>query len=71
MKKKGVIYSVKGKGNFVSPKLDAVRREKENELVLKVGELLKKAKAIGLPRERFELELEKVYHKEREDARLD
>ncbi|MCX7614446.1 MAG: GntR family transcriptional regulator, partial [Clostridiales bacterium] len=63
LEKKNVIYSVKGKGNFVSPNLDRVRKEKQSNLLLEIRELFKKAAAIGISQDRLREELDECYRK--------
>lgn len=62
LEKDGLVYPVKGRGNFVSPNLEAAARKKEM-LFQELRELIKKAKACGISREEF-LEYAGDYYKE-------
>ena len=45
---RGVIYSVKGKGNFVSPNAAALRQRRLEELKKQILELVRTAKELGV-----------------------
>lgn len=44
---RGVIYSVRGKGNFVSSDCSRIRREKLEEIRSAIGRLLEQARELG------------------------
>lgn len=62
LEKEGLVYPVKGRGNFVSPNLEAASRKKEM-FFQELKELIKKGKACGITREEF-LEFADDYYKE-------
>lgn len=48
LENRGVIYSVKGKGNFVSPNAAALRQRRLEELKKQILELIRTAKELGV-----------------------
>ena len=50
LERQGILYSVKGKGNFVSPNPN-LRDMKKQELLERLRALLKEAEDSGIPRE--------------------
>ena len=50
LERRGVIYAVKGKGNFVAD-MQAVRQLREKEVQEEAGHLVRKAKEAGMTRE--------------------
>ena len=48
LENRGVIYSVKGKGNFVSPNAAALRQRRLEELKKQILELVRTAKELGV-----------------------
>ena len=54
LEKTGVIYSVKGKGNFVAADPKRLREEKMEQILQEMENLLRQALALGVGRERME-----------------
>ena len=54
LEKTGVIYSVKGKGNFVAADPKRLREEKMEQILQEMEKLLRQALALGVGRERME-----------------
>ena len=48
LESRGVIYSVKGKGNFVSPNAEALRGRRLRELQGQITELVRTARELGV-----------------------
>ena len=48
LESRGVIYSVKGKGNFVSPNAAALRERRLRDLHLQITELVRTARELGV-----------------------
>ena len=53
LERRGITYSVPGRGSFVSPELDAVAEEHRTRMLKEVGALLEEARAIGMHAEDF------------------
>ena len=53
LERRGITYSVPGRGSFVSPELDAVAEEHRTRMLKEVGALLEEARAIGMRAEYF------------------
>ena len=53
LERRGITYSVPGRGSFVSPELDAVAEEHRTRMLKEVGALLEEARAIGMRAEDF------------------
>lgn len=53
LEKKGVIYTVPGKGCFVSPSTDTLLNRKKQELLAEVEQQVKEAYTIGIPKKEF------------------
>ena len=48
LESRGVIYSVKGKGNFVSPNAAALRERRLRDLQVQITELVRTARELGV-----------------------
>ena len=48
LESRGVIYSVKGKGNFVSPNAAALRERRLRDLKVQITELVRTARELGV-----------------------
>ena len=48
LESRGVIYSVKGKGNFVSPNAAALRERRQRDLQVQITELVRTARELGV-----------------------
>ncbi len=66
LEKKNIIYSVKGKGNFVSSNSDAIREEKLDGLISDIRNLAIRAVSLGVACERLIREFEQSYQKAKE-----
>lgn len=64
LEKTGVIYSVKGKGNFVAADPKRLREEKMEQILQEMEKLLRQALALGVGRERRENWLHSLLEKE-------
>ena len=64
LEKTGVIYSVKGKGNFVAADPKRLREEKMEQILQEMEKLLRQALALGIGRERMENWLHSLLEKE-------
>ncbi len=64
LEKTGVIYSVKGKGNFVAADPKRLREEKMEQILQEMEKLLRQALALGVERERMENWLHSLLEKE-------
>ena len=64
LEKTGVIYSVKGKGNFVAADPKRLRGEKMEQILQEMEKLLRQALALGVGRERMENWLHSLLEKE-------
>ena len=64
LEKTGVIYSVKGKGNFVAADPKRLREEKMEQILQEMEKLLRQALARGVGRERMENWLHSLLEKE-------
>ena len=64
LEKTGVIYSVKGKGNFVAADPKRLREEKMEQIMQEMEKLLRQALALGVGRERMENWLHSLLEKE-------
>lgn len=64
LEKTGVIYSVKGKGNFVAADPKRLREEKMEQILQEMEKLLRQALALGVGRERMENWLHILLEKE-------
>ncbi len=62
LEQEGFVYPVKGRGNFVSPNLEAAARKREM-FFQELKELIRKGKAYGVSREEF-LQAADDYYKE-------
>lgn len=71
LEKREIIYSVKGKGNFVSSNPDALIREKQNGLLSQMRDVALKAAALKIPCERLVQEFQECYQKAKEGLRYD
>ena len=60
LERRGVIYAVKGKGNFVAD-MQAARALREKEVKEEAGRLVHKAKEAGMTREQLELLLDAAW----------
>lgn len=60
LEQQGFIYPVKGRGNFVSPDLQAVQREKEM-YYRDLEEVILKGKKMGIPQEELVNKIEVFY----------
>ena len=65
LEKTGVIYSVKGKGNFVAADPKRLREEKMEQILQEMEKLLRQALALGVGRERMENWLHSLLEKEK------
>ncbi len=64
LEKTGVIYSAKGKGNFVAADPKRLREEKVEQILQEMEKLLRQALALGVGRERMENWLHSLLEKE-------
>ena len=64
LEKTGVIYSVKGKGNFVAADPKRLREEKMEQILQEMEKLLRQALALGAGRERMKNWLHSLLEKE-------
>ena len=64
LEKTGVIYSVKGKGNFVAADPKRLREEKMEQILQEMEKLLRQALALGVGRARMENWLHSLLEKE-------
>ena len=64
LEKTGVIYSVKGKGNFEAADPKRLREEKMEQILQEMEKLLRQALALGVGRERMENWLHSLLEKE-------
>ena len=64
LEKTGVIYSVKGKGNFVAADPKRLREEKMEQILQEMEKLLRQALALGVGGERMENWLHSLLEKE-------
>ena len=64
LEKTGVIYSVKGKGNFVAADPKRLREEKMEQILQEIEKLLRQALALGVGRERMENWLHSLLERE-------
>ena len=64
LEKTGVIYSVKGKGNFVAADPKRLREKKMEQILQEMEKLLRQALALGAGRERMENWLHSLLEKE-------
>ncbi|MDP4110126.1 MAG: GntR family transcriptional regulator [Bacillota bacterium] len=71
LEKKNIIYSIKGKGNFVTSDTEAIRRIKTENLMTDARNLALKAAELNVPLALFVKEFEKSYLTARGDARDD
>ena len=58
LERQGYIYSVKGKGNFIADS-KKLKEEKQNEMLLKLGDFIREAKDMGI---RMEQMIQVLYH---------
>ena len=65
LEKTGVIYSVKGKGNFVVADPKRLREDKMEQILQEMEKLLRQALALGVGRERMENWLHSLLEKEK------
>ena len=65
LEKTGVIYSVKGKGNFVAADPKRLREEKMEQILQEMEKLLRQALALGVGGERMENWLHSLLEKEK------
>ncbi len=61
MEQEGLIYSRPGRGSFVTPAVDEQRLRHQQEHLLLLTEELRKAKELGIPRQKLTELTEKVY----------
>ena len=64
LEKTGVIYSVKGKGNFVAADPKRLREEKMEQILQEMEKLLRQALALGVGREQMENWLHSLLERE-------
>ena len=64
LEKTGVIYSVKGKGNFVAADPKRLREEKMEQILQEMEKLLRQALALGVGGERMENWMHSLLEKE-------
>ena len=64
LEKTGVIYSVKGKGNFVAADPKRLREEKMEQILQEMEKLLRQALALGVGGERMENWLHSLLEKD-------
>ena len=67
LEREGYIYSVKGKGSFVSP-LDDLRKQRCEELMDGIRDSIGKAKQAGIAESRLIDEIKSIYHAEKEHS---
>ena len=53
LERRGITYSVPGRGSFVSPELDVVTEEHKNRIIREARALLEEARATGMRAEDF------------------
>ena len=61
LEKNGVIYSVKGRGSFVSPDFNHLQEFKSKSLLQEITTIARKAATLGLPCQTFVLAFENAY----------
>ncbi len=61
LERRGIIYSVKGRGSFVSDNIQAELQRKKNEITASLTETLISAKELGATREDVEAVLNSVF----------
>lgn len=66
LEKRNIIYSVKGKGNYVASNLDAVKKENEKRLLEEIRSLAERAAAFDISCERLTGEFEQSYRTAKE-----
>ena len=70
LERRGVIYAVKGKGNFVAD-MQAVRQLREKEVQEEAGHLVRKAKEAGMTRETLTRILDAAWTEEKKTQAKD
>ena len=63
LEEKGYIYTIKGKGNYVSPKNDWIE-ERKKMILEEMRKVVNMAKAVGIEKEEFIGRVEEVYREE-------
>ncbi len=63
LEEKGYIYSIKGKGNYVSPKNDWIE-ERKKMILEEMRKVVNMAKAVGIEKDEFIERVEEVYREE-------
>jgi len=65
LERRGITYSVAGRGSFVSPELDVVTEEHKNRIMREARLLLEEAHAAGMAADDFLPMIEQVWKEER------
>lgn len=61
MEQEGLIYSRPGRGSFVTPAVGEQRTKQQEEQINQLQKEMKKAREMGIPRERMELLVREAY----------
>ncbi|MBQ3379321.1 MAG: GntR family transcriptional regulator [Clostridia bacterium] len=61
LEQNGIIYSVPGRGSFISPDLKVVGKEKQEEVLSELNALAQTAASLGVPEERALNEVRAAY----------
>lgn len=65
LERRGITYSVAGRGSFVSPELDVVTEEHKNRILHDARTLLEEARAAGMAAQDFLPMIEQIWEEER------
>ncbi len=68
LEKRGTIYSIKGKGSFISENNQALAAVKKEELFTSLGDIVNEAKLLNISKEEFLDKIIAIYDKDKEGA---
>lgn len=68
LEKRGTIYSIKGKGSFISENNQTLAAVKKEELFTSLGDIVNEAKLLNISKEEFLDKIIAIYDKDKEGA---
>lgn len=68
LEKRGTIYSIKGKGSFISENNQALAAVKKEELFTSLGDIVNEAKLLNISKDEFIGKIVAIYDKDKEGA---
>ncbi|MDO4541725.1 MAG: GntR family transcriptional regulator [Bacillota bacterium] len=71
LEKRGTIYSIKGRGSFISPNNSALTEAKRKELYEDMADKVAEAKLLGISRDEFVAKVIRLYNAGKEGAEDD